>query len=99
MIIFLMILSICSLSYFVQNLSGPFNIFGLIRNKLLKNKYIGTFVYELLSCPWCVGFHSGYLIYLLLCVEFDFRFFIIFGLAGSTINALFSSIFEKLTSS
>ena len=94
----LIFLAIISLSFFIQNLSGPFNIFGLARNKLLQNKYVGVFFYELLSCPWCIGFHSGYLVYLLQCTEFDFRKMVIFGLVGSAVNAIFSELFNKLDS-
>lgn len=94
--IIIVIFAICSLSFFIQNLSGPFNIFGLTRNLLLKNKYLGLFFYELLSCPWCIGFHSGYVIYLLYFSNFNIREFILFGLAGSAINALFSIIYKKL---
>lgn len=98
MSLILLLLAICSLSFFIQNLSGPFNLFGLVRNKLLQNKYFGVFFYELLSCPWCIGFHAGYLVYLLQATSFDIRQFIVFGLAGSTTNALFSVIFNKLES-
>lgn len=94
--IIIVISAICSLSFFIQNLSGPFNIFGLTRNLLLKNKYLGLFFYELLSCPWCIGFHSGYAVYLLQVSNFNIRNFILFGLAGSAINALFSIIYKKL---
>jgi hypothetical protein len=97
MSVLFIILSMCSLSFFIKNLSGPFNIFGFIRNKILKNKYFGVHFYELLSCPWCIGFHSGYIIYLLLCIKFNFITFIMFGLTGSCVTALCFQIMYRIT--
>jgi hypothetical protein len=89
------LLSMVALSFFIKEISGPFNIFGYFRNILMRNKYIGTFFYKLLSCPFCLGFHAGYLVYLLQCTNFDIRQFILYGLAGSTIVALSDLIFVK----
>lgn len=98
MIYFLMILSIYSLSFFIRNASGPFNIFGFLRIKLLATPKVGVFFYQLLECPYCIGFHCGYLIYLLQCSDFKIQLFILWALAGSTITAFFDFIFNKLSS-
>ena len=95
----LLILAIYSLSFFIRNLSGPYNIFGIFRNKILNNKYIGVQFYKLLECPWCLGFHCGYIIYILNCLvfkEFSFILLILWGLVGSTVTAIFDSIFNKV---
>jgi hypothetical protein len=93
----IMILAIYSLSFFVRNSSGPFDIFSKLRSKLLKSSKLGVFFYELLSCPFCVGFHCGYVIYTLQCIDFKFSLFILWGLAGSTVVAFFDSLFNKLS--
>lgn len=90
-----MFLAIYSLSFYIRNLSGPFNIFGFIRNKLMTNSITGVFFYELLSCPFCIGFHCGYAIYLLQCTSIQINYLILWGFAGSAIVALFDSILEK----
>ena len=89
-------LAIYTLSHFIRNLSGPFNLFGLIRNKLMTLPAVGVFFYELFDCPWCLGFHCGYLIYLLQYVNFQLQSFIIWGLAGSSIVAIMDSVMKHL---
>lgn len=90
--IIIKIFVIYSISYFIRNLSGPFNIFGIIRNKLMNIPSIGVFFYELLNCPWCIGFHCGYLQYLLTFDSFKFNDFIFWGLAGSSIVYLLDKL-------
>lgn len=57
------LLMIFSLSFLLKEISGPWGILSWIRNKLIDNKYVGVFFYNLFSCWYCVGSHSGYLIY------------------------------------
>jgi hypothetical protein len=90
------ILAIITLAHFIRNISGPFGIFSLLRNLILRNKYIGTFFYKLLSCPFCTGTYCGILIYILQCDHLDIRQFILWSLAGSAIVALTDPILEKL---
>ena len=86
--ILIMILAIYSLSYFIRNLSGPFNIFDLIRNRLMRNEIIGVQIFKLLDCPYCLGFHCGYIIYFLQCDKIYFNLFLIWGLTGSAVVAI-----------
>src|SRR5271166_5909084 len=84
-----MLLSICSiytLAYVLRNLSGPFNIFDWVRRKLLGSKHFGVFFYGLLSCPWCFGFHCGWLVYLISTNEINIRQLVLWGLTGSLIT-------------
>jgi len=90
------VFAICGLAFIIQNSSGPFNLLSRIRNILLLNRFVGTTFYKLITCPWCIGFHSGYIIYVLLFTNFDLRLFILYGLAGSAIYAIFSAVFERL---
>ena len=94
--IIIQLLSIYTLSFFIRNLSGPFNLFGIIRNKLLSNKWFGVFFYELLNCPFCIGFHCGYAIYILQYTNFNIKHFMLWALAGSTIVAIIDAIIQKL---
>jgi len=96
MSIIISILAIYTLAFVARNISGPFNIFGLLRNKLVQSQHLGVFFYELLDCPWCSGFHAGYLIYLLQFDSFDIRHLFLWGLAGSAITAFMDAILNKL---
>jgi len=95
----LMILSIYGLSFILRNTSGPFDVFSFIRNKVLNNKHIGVFSFQLLNCPWCFGWHCGYLIYLLSCLTspFSFGLLVVWSCAGSAIVGLGDAVYERLT--
>lgn len=93
--IFLMILAIYTLSFILRNLSGPFNILGIIRNKLMSNRFFGVFFYELFTCPWCIGFHCGYIVYLLGTRYSTTSEIFIWSLAGSAIAAFGDKFYEK----
>lgn len=96
--IILYILAIYAFSFSIRNLSGPFNIIVKLRSTLLQNKYVGNFFYELFTCPWCIGFHCGYIVYLLHFTSFDIKQMIVWAFAGSAISGLLDSIIDKLNS-
>jgi hypothetical protein len=91
----LYILAIWALSYWVRELTGPFNIFSYIRKAIL-HSFAGPAFYKLISCPFCLGFHIGWFVYLLQVSSFDIRQFILFGLAGSAIVAFGDALFNKI---
>ena len=93
------ILAIYSLSFVIRNISGPLDLLSKIRNKLMSIPKLGVFFYELLNCPWCIGFHSGYIIYLLFALylsSFSFPLFFIWALAGSAITYFGDKFVELL---
>jgi hypothetical protein len=59
-----------------------------------------NFFYELFSCPYCVGFHSGWLTYLLLTPfsAFDLRFLVAFAFAGVPVSAFFELLLTTMES-
>ena len=89
---YLIVFAIYSISYIIRNISGPFNIVGIIRNWLLRSKRFGLFFYELFNCPWCIGFHSGYLAYLLIQTHLSIKDIFLYGFIGSGIVPLFDSV-------
>lgn len=97
--IVLNILAIYTLSFVIRNLPGPFNSFGIIRNWFMRLPFfIGIFFYQLLECPWCIGFHCGYFIYLLTSFNhIQLNFFLLWGLAGSAIVAIIDQALERLS--
>lgn len=96
--IFILILSIYALSFTIRNLPGPFNIFGILRNWFMRLPFfIGVFFYQLLECSWCVGFHSGYIVYAIYNHHLYFSDFLIWGLAGAAISAIMDAALGKLS--
>jgi|SRR5579859_4900647 len=94
MSIIVLMMIIYSLSYIIRNLAGPFNLFSWIRNKLISNKLVGVFFYELLSCPWCIGFHCGYIVYIINTLNLSISKCFLWGLFGSFICFLFDQLFD-----
>ncbi len=93
------ILAIYAVSYIIRNLSGPFNIFDLVRNQIVSNKYIGVFFYNLLSCPWCIGFYCGCFVYLLSFSIFNVSGMLVWALAGSAVVAFLDIVYDNLINS
>ena len=89
------ILAIYALSFALRNLSGPWNIFGLTRNWVVQIPQIGTLFFELLSCPWCIGFHCGYVVYIISFHDFSLSNLFIWALAGSAIVAFGDTIYYQ----
>ena len=89
-----------SLAFLIKQSDGPFGIIAWLRNKLMLNKIIGVFSYKLLSCWHCIGFHSSWIIYLIMTPfnEFNIRSFIIYSLAGAAFCYIAAAILEKIQS-
>src|SRR5579885_981225 len=92
-------MAIFGISFFIKEINGPFNFMLNIRRWLINNKYIGVFMYELLSCYFCVGAYSGIIVYL---IHSHFSHLNIFDLSlwvfgGSIISLMGNLVVEKLT--
>ena len=94
-IIFL--LSTFGLTFLVKEMDGPFGIIGYSRNLLMRIPYIGTFIYNLLQCPFCIGTWSGIIIYLLSQNYINCNILICWALASAGFNLLLFSIYNKIT--
>jgi ABC-type Fe3+-siderophore transport system permease subunit len=69
------------------------SIFDSIRNRLIR---FHPFFYGLFSCYFCVGFHAGWIVYLLSFDYFNWRTMILWGLAGAATSFLINLIVDKL---
>lgn len=92
------ILAIISIVFCIQNISGPFGILSKIKNILMTNKYVGVFFYELFECPYCLGFHAGYIVYLLSLESFKFTQMIIWGFVGAFVSYVSTLLINRLNS-
>jgi hypothetical protein len=84
----IIVLSIFGLAFLIKESDGPFDIMNKGRSWLLTNKYVGTFFYGLLNCYFCLGFHCGWLVYLLSAESYKWQFFILYALAGGVISLI-----------
>lgn len=91
------LLAICGLSFLIKESSGPFGIISYLRNLLMRNKYIGVYFYSLLSCYFCIGFHVGYIIYIISTPlsSLSACSFILWALFGGGANLIFFNILKE----
>lgn len=90
------ILSIFGLAFFFKESDGPWGIMAWSRSKLMNNKYVGVFFYNLLNCYFCLGCHCGWLVYLLQAPTYSVQFFILWTLAGGVISLILDGVLSKL---
>lgn len=91
------LLAICGLAFTLKDASGPWGIMSLIRNKLITNKYVGVFFFNLFECYFCVGFHAGWIVYLLSQNNWSINFFILWGLAGGVLSLIMAGLLSSLS--
>ena len=96
--IIIYILAIFGLAFAIKEIDGPWDICSKTRNALMRNKYVGVFFYKLLSCYFCVGFHCGWIVYLLQADHYKFQFIILWGLAGSAASLILDTALTKFSS-
>jgi hypothetical protein len=87
----IMILAIYGIAYTLRNINGPFNVIGIARNKLIS---MHVFFYELLMCPWCVGTHIGWIVYLIGCDHFSIGRMTLWAFAGAVVVPLMDELFS-----
>ncbi len=94
--ILICLLAIFGLAFLLKESDGPWGIIGWFRNKIVNNSVIGVFSYQLLSCYFCLGFHCGWIVYLLTAEHYRWQFFILWGLAGGVISLILDGLLERL---
>lgn len=91
----IIICAIFGLAFLVKESDGPWGIIGWFRNKLFTTKYIGVFFFKLLDCYFCLGFHCGWIIYLLSQNHYTWQFFTLWGLAGGVICLILDRLLSR----
>jgi hypothetical protein len=94
--IIISVLAIFGLTFLIKESDGPWGMMSWIRNKLITNKYVGVFFYKLLACYFCVGFHAGWVVYLLQAESYKLQFLILWGLAGAAISLILDVVLARL---
>jgi hypothetical protein len=95
------IFAIVGLAFLLKESDGPWGIVAWSRNLVMRNRFVGVFFYKLLDCYFCLGFHCGWLVYLLHDDRQDWsiQFFILWGLAGGALSLIFDMLLSKLSAS
>lgn len=94
--IVLYLLAIVGLSFFIKEMSGPFDLMSRLRNWLMTNKYVGVFFYKLFSCYFCVGCHASWIIYLLSNDAWSIKECLIWVFAGGAVSFIINLIVERI---
>ena len=90
------ILAIYGLAFTIRQTDGPWNIVGRWRNWMMKIPFIGVQFYKLLECYFCLGFHCGWIVYLLSAERIKWQFFILWALAGGIISLILDAVLSRL---
>lgn len=88
----IVVCAIFSLAFLLKESDGPWGIINWFRNWLFSNKYIGVFAYKLFDCYFCLGCHTGWIIYLLSQPNWQPNLLICWALAGGVISLIFNKI-------
>jgi hypothetical protein len=91
------LLAAFGLAFLIKETEGPWGIISWIRNILMRNKYVGVFFYKLLSCYFCLGFHCGWIVYLLSAEKYRWNFLILWGLAGAIFSLILGTALNRLS--
>lgn len=94
--IIISLLAIYALAFLIKQSDGPWGIMAWLRNKITLNQYVGVFFFKLLDCYFCLGFHCGWIVYLLHEPTWKWQFIILWGLAGSAISLIMDAILMRL---
>jgi hypothetical protein len=90
------IFAIYGLSFLIKDSSGPWDLCSKTRNVLMNNRFVGVFFFKLFDCYFCVGCHSGWIVYLLTQEHYHFNFLICWSLAGGIISLMLDALLTKL---
>src|SRR5579883_1665550 len=90
------LLAIFGLAFTIRQTEGPWNIIGRWRNWMMRIPFIGVQFYKLLECYFCLGFHCGWIVYLLSAESYKWQFFILWALAGGIISLILDAVLSRL---
>jgi hypothetical protein len=94
--IIILVLAIFGLAFTIKQTEGPWEIVSRWRNFMMRIPFIGVQFYKLLDCYFCLGFHCGWIVYLLSASVYHWQFFILWGLAGGTISLILDGVLTRL---
>lgn len=95
LIAIMIICAIFGLAFLVKESDGPWGVIASARNWIFSNQTVGVFFYKLLDCYFCLGFHCGWIVYLLSQPTYEFNLLICWALAGGVICLIFDKLLSR----
>jgi hypothetical protein len=92
----IVVCAIFGLAFLLKESDGPWGLIGSFRSWLFNRPHVGVFFFKLFDCYFCLGFHCGWIVYLLAEDHWKFQFLFLWGLAGGIISLIFSALLAKL---
>jgi hypothetical protein len=90
------ICAIYGLAFAIKQTDGPWGLIARWRNWMMRLPLVGVQFFKLLDCYFCLGFHCGWMTYLLAENSYKWQFFILWGLAGGTLSLILDAILARL---
>lgn len=94
--ILILFAAIYGLAFTIKQTDGPWDLVARWRNWMMRIPFIGVQFFKLLDCYFCLGFHCGWIVYLLHASNYSWQFFILNALAGGTISLMIDGILTRL---
>jgi hypothetical protein len=95
--ILIYLLAAYGLAFSLKELAGPWGIFSKLRNYLFTSTKFGVFFYELFSCYFCLGFHTGWIVNLFSPEPFHFGALLIWGFASGIFCLIIDACYNKVS--
>jgi len=95
--ILILLLCISGISMFLTQIDGPFELLAKARRFIFPLPLIGTFLYSLIACPFCIGMQAGWITYLIYAPHLTWSPWelIVWSFAGGTSNLLLETWLSK----
>ena len=94
--IIIALLAIFGLAFAIKRTDGPWGIVGKWRHWMASIPFIGVQFFNLIDCYFCLGFHCGWIVYLLHEKQYTWQFFILWALAGGVISLIIDGLLTRL---
>lgn len=76
-------LFLISLSYLIQNFSGPFGLISKFKHLLIINKYVGSFFFKVFDCTYCLTFWLSIPLYFIISENYSIMDWLHFSLISA----------------
>lgn len=91
--ILIAIFAVFGLAFAIKQTDGPWDLIAKWRNWMASLPTIGVQFYKLLDCYFCLGFHCGWIVFLL---YYCHLFIILWALAGGVICLIMDGVLSRL---
>jgi len=88
--------AIYGLAFTLSQADGPWGLLNKWRNFMMRLPLVGAQFYKLISCYFCLGFHSGWIVYLLSAEHVTWQFFTLWALAGGAFSLMMDNVLQRL---